>query len=41
MKKEDGLNDDCDFKNTLPAHFGAFMLSNSKRIMNNFIREIN
>ena len=41
MKKEDGLDDDCDIKNTLPAVLGAFILSNSKRIMNNFIREIN
>ena len=28
-------------KLTLPSHLGAFILSNSKRIMNNFIREIN
>ena len=28
-------------KNTLPSHLGAFILSNSKQIMNNFIREIN
>ena len=28
-------------KITLPSHLGAFILSNSKRIMNNFIREIN
>ena len=28
-------------KKTLPSHLGAFLLSNSKRIMNNFIREIN
>ena len=41
MKKDDGLDDDCDVKNTLPAVLGAFILSNSKRIMNNFIREIN
>ena len=41
MKKDDGLNDDCDIKNILPAVLGAFILSNSKRIMNNFIREIN
>ena len=41
MKKDDGLDDDCDSKNTLPAVLGAFILSNSKRIMNNFIREIN
>ena len=41
MKKDDGLDDDCDIKNSLPAVLGAFILSNSKRIMNNFIREIN
>ena len=41
MKKDDGLDDDCDIKNTLPAVLGAFILSNSKRIVNNFIREIN
>ena len=41
MKKDDGLDDDCDIKNTLPAHLGPFILSNSKRIMNNFIKEIN
>ena len=42
MKEDDGLDDDdCDIKNTLPAVLGAFILSNSKRIMNNFIREIN
>ena len=41
MRKGDGLHDYCDFKNTLPAHLGAFILGNSKRIMNKFIREIN
>ena len=42
MKKDDGSDDDdCDIKNTLPAALGAFILSNTKRIMNNFIREIN
>ena len=41
MKKDDGLDDDCDIKITLPAILGAFILSNSKRIMNNFIREMN
>ena len=41
MKKDDGLDDDCDIKNTLPAVLGAFILANSRRIMNNFIREIN
>ena len=41
MKKDDGLDDDCNIKNTLPAVLGAFILSNTKRIMTNFIREIN
>ena len=27
--------------NTMPLHSGAFVLSNSKRIMNNFIHAIN
>ena len=41
MKKDDGLNNDCDIKNTLPAVLGDFILSNSKRIMNIFISEMN
>ena len=41
MKKDDGLNDDCDNKNTLPAVLGVFILANSRRNMNNFITEIN
>ena len=41
MKRDDGSDDDCDIKNTLSAVLGAFILSNSKRIMNIFIREIN
>ena len=41
MKKDDGLDDECDIKNTLPAVLGAFTLSDIKRNMNNFIREIN
>ena len=40
-KKDDGLDDNCDFENTIPAVLGAFILSISKRFMNNFIREIN
>ena len=40
MKKDDGLVDDCDIKNTLPAVLGDFILGNSRRIMNNFIRQI-
>ena len=41
MRKDDGLDDDCKIKNTLPAHLGAFILGNSKTILNNFIRGIN
>ena len=41
LKKDDGSEGDNDVKNTLPNHLGAFILSNSKRIINNFIREIN
>ena len=40
-KKDDGLEGDNDVKNTLPSYLGAFLLSNSKRNMNNFIREVN
>ena len=39
MKKDDGLDDDCYIKNTLPAALGAFILGNGRRIMNKFIRE--
>ena len=39
--KDDGLAGDKDVKNTLPSYSGAFILSNSKRIMNNLFREIN
>ena len=41
MKKDDGLDDDCDIRSTLPAHLGAFVLSNSKRKVNSFIRDLN
>ena len=41
VKKDDGLDGKNDVKNTLPSHLGAFILSNSKRIVNNFIREKN
>ena len=41
MKKDDGLDDECDIKNTLPAVLGAFILSNRKRNLNNFFRETN
>ena len=41
MKMDDGLDDDCDIKNTLPGVLGAFIIGNSRRIMNFFIRELN
>ena len=41
MKKHDGLDDVCPFKNSLPGHLRVFILRNSKRIMYNFFREIN
>ena len=41
LKTDDGLDCDNDVKNTLPGQLGAFVLSNSKRIMKSFIREIN
>ena len=41
MKKDDGLESDFDMKNALPSQLGAFILGNSKRIMNNSIREVN
>ena len=41
MKRDDGLDDDCDIKSTLPGHLGALIISKSKRITTNFICEIN
>ena len=39
MTKDEGL--DGDNKKTVPSHLGEVILSNTKRIMNNFIRETN
>ena len=41
LEKEYGLDGDNDVKNTIPSHLGAFMLSESKRILKNFITETN
>ena len=41
LRKDDGLDDDCDIKNILPSRLGAFILSNIKRIINKFTREKN
>ena len=41
LKKDDGLDGDNDVKNSMPSHLAAFILSKSKRIINNFCTEIN
>ena len=41
MKNDEGLQDNIKKANTMPLHLGAFVLCNSKRIMNNFIHAIN
>ena len=40
MMDDAGLEDEVKKLNTMPLHLGAFVLSNSKRIMNNFIHAI-
>ena len=40
MKDVERLQDEVEKVNTMPLHLGAFVLSNSKRIMNNFIHAI-
>ena len=40
LKQDDGLECEPDMNNTKPAHLGSFIFSNFKRIMQNFIREI-
>ena len=41
MIDDKGLEDEIKKINTMPVHLGAFVLSNSKRIMNNFVHAIN
>ena len=41
MIDDAGLEDEIKKVNTMPLHLGAFVLSNSTRIMNNFIHAIN
>ena len=41
MIDDPGLGDGVKKLNTMPLHLGAFVLSNSKRIMNKFIHAIN
>ena len=40
MKDDEGLQDEVKNFSTMPLHLGAFVLSNSKRNMNNFIHAI-
>ena len=40
MKDDEGLEDEVKKANTLPLQLAVFILSNSKRIMNNFIQAI-
>ena len=40
MKDDEGLQDEVNKVNTMPLHLRAFVLSNSKRNMNNFIHAI-
>ena len=37
LKDDEVLQDEVEKINTMPLHLGAFVLSNIKRIMNNFI----
>ena len=39
LRKGDVLDGDNDVKDNLPSHLGSFILSNSKKILNNFIME--
>ena len=41
MIDDRGLEDEVRNLNTMPLHLGAFLLSNSKRTVNNFIHAIN
>ena len=41
MIDDDGLDDEVKKLNTMPLHLGAYVLSNSKRIMNSFLHAIN
>ena len=40
MKDDEGLEDEIKKANTLPLQLAVFILSNSKRMMNNFIHAI-
>ena len=40
LSLDEGIDKEIEDKNTMPSQLGAFILSNSKRIMNNFVRII-
>ena len=40
MKDDEGLQDEVKKVNAMPLHLGAFVLSNSKRIMNKYIQAV-
>ena len=40
MKDDERLQDEVKKVNTMPLHLGSFVLSNSKRMMNNFLQAI-
>ena len=40
LLEDEGDEDSVKIENTLPLHSGAFVLSNTKRIMKNYIRVI-
>ena len=40
LSLDEGIDGEIDNKNTMPSQLGAFILSNSKRIMNNFVEVI-
>ena len=40
LSLDEGIDKEIEDKNTMPSQLGASILSNSKRIMNNFVRII-
>ena len=40
LSLDEGIDGEIDNENTMPSQLGAFILSNSKRIMNNFVEVI-
>ena len=40
LSLDEDVDTPVDNKNTMPSQLGAFMLSNSRRIMNNFVEVI-